>query len=60
MHHVVEFGAAAVASKENALLEAPKAHAHGLDRPEDGEKNARTAIAAFELWREQGQLKRKA
>jgi|EP01047_Picozoa_sp_COSAG01_P035571 hypothetical protein len=32
----------------------------GLTVQKMAEKNARIAIAAFELWREQGQLKRKA
>lgn len=59
MHHVVEFGLAALASHENVVLAAPKAHAHGLERPKKGEHNGRTAIAAFELWREEGSLKRR-
>ena len=46
MHHVIEFGA--VASRENAVLE----------RPGEGRQNGRIAIAAFELWREGGSLKR--
>ena len=46
VHHVIEFGA--VASRENAVLE----------RPGEGGQNGRIAIAAFELWREGGSLKR--
>ena len=34
MHHGIGFGLGAVASHEIAVLEAPKVHAHGLERPE--------------------------
>ena len=57
LHHVLEFGVAAAASASNALPEAPKEHAYAVER---GEKNARTAVAAFEHWRGDGDRKRKA
>ena len=58
LHHVLEFGVAAAASASNALLETPKEHAHAVERGD--ETNARTAVAAFEHWRGDGDRKRKA
>ena len=57
LHHVLEFGVAASASASDALLESPKKHAHGVGRSHG---SARTAVAAFEHWREDGDRKRKA
>ena len=57
LHHVLEFGVAAAVSASDALLETPNEHAHAVER---GETNARTAVAAFEHWRGDGDRKRKA